>query len=34
MGEWVVVAVLASGRSACTSRVPLEAADISGGSWY
>lgn len=29
MGEWVVVAVLAFGQSACTSMVPLEAADTS-----
>ncbi len=34
MGEWVVVAVLAFGQSACTSRVPLGAAGISGGSWH
>ncbi len=29
MGEWVLVAVLAFGQSACTSMVPLKAADAS-----
>ena len=31
MGEWVVVAVLAFGQSACTSMVPLSTVGVM---WY